>query len=125
MARTAKNQEAAIELGERLRELNDTAGNPTSKDMELWIYEAFHTRVSTESIRKAHRGDVDPTACDLELITGLAAYYDVEVTELGPHAARRTLTVLTMASPEARAELPPRMHGPGSSVQLSLYDLAA
>lgn len=125
MARSPKNHEAAAEFGQRLHALNVERDEPTSKDIELWIYDAFHTRVSQESIRKAHRGEVDPTACDLELITGLAAYYDVEVTDLGPHAARRTLTVMTMASAEARAELPPRIHGPQGSVQLSLDDLAA
>lgn len=125
MARTPKNHEAAQDLGEKLRELNANTGNePTSKDIELWIYDAFRTRVSTESIRKAHRGEVDPIACDMELLSGLAAYYDVDLEDLGRHAASRR-TVLKMLDPEARSELPPRIHALTSSVQLDLFQFAA
>lgn len=125
MARTPKNHAAAQDLGEKLRELQAETGNdPTPKDIELWIYEAFRTRVSTESIRKAHRGEVDPTACDMELLSGLAAYYDVDLEDLGRHAASRR-TVVAMLDPVARRDLPPRIHGPQGSVQLDLFELAA
>lgn len=125
MPRPPKNHEAAAELGERLQALHEKHGKPTPKQIELWIWDAFGTHISDESIRKAHTGGVDPTACQVELVAGLAAYYDVEVTDLGPHAARRTMTVLTMTSEEAREELPPRIHVASSGCQLHLFDLAS
>ena len=122
MARRPKNHDAAQDLGEKLQELHaKTGNNPTSKDIELWIYEAFRTRVATESIRKAHRGEVDPTACDMELLSGLAAYYDVDLEDLGRHAASRR-TVVKMLDPTARADLPPRIHGLSTVVQLGLFE---
>ena len=125
MARPPKNHDAAAELGQRLQELHaKDENNPTPKDIELWIYEAFRARVATESIRKAHRGEVDPTACDMELLSGLAAYYDVDLADLGKYAASRR-TVIQMLDMDARAELPPRIHGPTGSVQLGLFELAA
>lgn len=124
MARPPKNHEAAAEFGTRLQAIHAEHGTPTPKQIELWIWDAFDTHISDETIRKAHKGAVDPNACDPELILGLAAYYDIDVTDLGPHAARRTLTVLTMASPE-REELPPRFHVLVEGVQQSLFDFAA
>lgn len=108
MARHPKNHAAAEELGKQLQALHAEHGGPTPKQIELWIYDAFGVHVSDESIRKAHNGDVDPTGCQVELIAGIAAFYDVDPTALGPHAARRTMRVVTMTSDEARVELPPR-----------------
>lgn len=124
MARPPKNHAAAAEFGERLRAIHAESGKPTPKQIELWVWDAFGSHISDETIRKAHKGEADPNACDPELILALAAYYDVEVKDLGPHAARRTLTVLTMASPE-RDELPPRIHDAVRSVQLDLFGFAA
>ena len=124
MARPPKNHEAAADLGTRLQAIHAEHGKPTPKQIELWIWDAFGAHISDETIRKAHKGAVDPNACDPELILGLAAYYDIEVIDLGPAAARRTMTVLTMASPE-REELPPRFHALTRCVQTSLFDFAA
>lgn len=128
MPRPAKNHEAAADLADRLQQLRADHGEPPYKHIELWIYDAFGEHVSDESIRKAHTGEVDPSACDPELIFGLAAFYDVEVTELGPYAARRQLTLLTMTSKEARETLPDRrpvFHGLQSNGQLHLFAPAA
>ena len=126
MARTPKNHEAAEELGQRLTALSDANGDPKPKDIELWIWEAFRTSISAETIRKAHIGDVDPWGCQPELIYALAAFYDVDVKELGPNAARRTFVLRQMeAPPEKLPSRTPRIHGPSSAVQLDLFGLAS
>ena len=98
MARHPKNQEAAAELGEHLTQLYEAAGEPTPTDIALWLYKRYDTKVSAETIRKAHRGEVDPTTCRHDLLAGLAAFYGVEVTQLGPMAARQFLTLAAMTS---------------------------
>ena len=119
MARHPKNQEAAAELGEHLTQLHDAAGEPTPTDIALWLYKQYDTKVSAETIRKAHRGEVDPTTCRHDLLAGLAAFYGVEVTKLGPQAARQFLTLAAMTSGT------PVIHDLRHPDQASLFDLAA
>lgn len=97
MARPPKNHEAAAALGERLTELHDQHDSPTPKAIELWIHGRYGTHVSDESIRKAHRGEIDPNACSMELLAGVAAYYGVALPDLTPAVAQRVLTLIEMA----------------------------
>lgn len=100
MARPPKNHEAAAELGAALMTLHQQHGQPTPKEIELWINREFRVHVSDESIRKAHRGQVDPNTCALELLAGVAAYYGVAPIDLTPVASTRFLALVQMAGVE-------------------------
>lgn len=72
----------------------------TPKDIELWAFaERGGTRVSDESIRKAHAGEVDPNQCAIELILVMRDFYGAKAGELGDVAQRRIDTVLTYLTP--------------------------
>ena len=101
MARPAKDHDAAADLGRRLTNASEATGKPTPKDIELWIYKEYGVRISDESIRQAHRGTVDPNSCSLELLVGLAQFYGLHATDLGPVAARRLVSLVRMADQKA------------------------
>lgn len=87
---------AVAQLGARVARL--AKKHPaTPKDIELWAYTRLGLRVGEESIRKALKGDVDPTQCAGELLLVLAAFYGVEPSALGHHAERRMQPFLTWA----------------------------
>ena len=98
MARTPKNDAAAIELGRILTTLSDEQERPVKpKQIELWIAHTFSIHYSDETIRRAHKGEVDPTACDPGLLVALAAFYGVQPDDLGDAASRRISSLLAMA----------------------------
>ena len=74
------------------------------KDIELWAYLNLGLRVGEESIRKALKGDVDPTQCAAELLVALAGFFGVEAAALGHHAEARIKPFLAWAG----------RHGPDS-----------
>lgn len=109
MARTPKNELAATELGNRLRTLQEAhQDRPTPKMIERWLLSTHGLEVSDESVRKAHAGQVDPTGCNLDLLVGLSAYYEVPPAELGRFTEMRVQTVLAMvgSAPDRGPDLP-------------------
>ncbi|HET7329140.1 MAG TPA: hypothetical protein VFJ14_17855 [Nocardioidaceae bacterium] len=70
----------------------------TPKDIELWLFRDHNLRISEETIRKALRGDIDPTTCSVDLLVGLVAYFGVSPAGLGRFAEHRIATVLALAS---------------------------
>lgn len=98
MAQTPRNELAAAELGRRLAELHQAhPDQPGWTAVQRWLLRRFDVEVSATSIRKAHLGEVDPTACDVDLLVGLAAFYSVPAEALGNFAGRRVAAVLAMA----------------------------
>lgn len=93
-----RNQLASTELGNRLSELQARhPDRPGATAIERWLLRHYDVEVSSTSIRKAHIGEVDPTACGVDLLAGLAAFYDVDPSALGRFAERRINSVLAMA----------------------------
>ena len=98
MAQTPRNALAAAELGRRLADLHEAhPDQPGWTAVQRWLLRRFDVEVSATSIRKAHLGEVDPTACDVDLLVGLAAFYAVPAEALGNFAGRRVAAVLAMA----------------------------
>lgn len=54
---------------------------------DLWA--DYHYRVSDETLRKMHGGEVDPHTCDAELLAVVALYYGVADEKVSPVAADR------------------------------------
>lgn len=87
---------AMKQLGTSLASLSRrTPASP--KDIELWTYANHNVRLGEETIRKAHRGQVDPMTCSFDLLVALVAFYGVEPEALGHVAANRVRSVLAMA----------------------------
>lgn len=98
MSRTPRNELAATELGNRLSSLRDQHPDPaTPKVIERWLLREFGLEVSDENVRLAHAGKTDPTACQADLLAGLAAFYEVAPSELGRFAEQRLRRVFAMA----------------------------
>lgn len=69
-------------------------------DIMLWAFaERGGTRVSDESIRKAHVGEVDPNQCAIELLLVMRDFYKAGPGELGEVAQRRIDTVMAYVTP--------------------------
>lgn len=100
MARPRRNEIASKELHKAVTKLARKR-NPTAKpkDIELWAYAERGVRVSEESIRKAHLGEIDPTQCAVELLLVLRGFYDAGPGELGDTAERRMLAVAAFHTP--------------------------
>ncbi len=87
---------AMQQMGKALDKLSrQTPASP--KDIELWAYAHHNVRLGEETIRKAHRGQVDPMTCSFDLLIGLVAFYGIEPEALGHVAANRIHSVLAMA----------------------------
>lgn len=111
MARHPRNEMAVAQFGVRVARL--AKKHPaTPKDIELWAYSHLGLRVGEESIRKALKGEVDPTQCAGELLMVLAAFYGVEPSALGHHAERRMQPFLTWAGKRGPDEPPQQGSGP-------------
>lgn len=119
MARQPKNHEAAAELGEHLTELYEAAGRPTPDAIAKFLFKNYDTDVSAETIRKAHKGELDPTTARHDVLAGLARFYEVEVTALGPATAREFLTLAAIADGT------PLIHALTETLQLDLFAHAA
>ncbi len=100
MAKPPRNQLAMTDLGRSLAKLNKKQP-ATPKDIELWAYRNHDVRIGEETIRKAHKGQVDPTTCLLDLLIALMAFYEVEPAALGKFAERRITSVMAMAGGES------------------------
>jgi hypothetical protein len=105
MARHQRNEMAVAQLRARVARL--AKKHPASpKDIELWAYLNLGLRVGEESIRKALKGDIDPTQCAVELLMVLSAFYEVEPSVLGHHAEARMKPFLTWAGKRGPDEPP-------------------
>ena len=107
MARPPRNQLAIKDLAKHMKPLKRQK-RATAKDLELHAFSTFGVRVNEESMRKALAGDIDPTACAVELLMALCSFYEVPPAELGHFAEQRLNATLTFARRYASDE------GPGS-----------
>lgn len=101
MPRPKRNEMAMKELHrgvQRLARKRHIHASP--KDIELWAYAERGLKVSDESIRKAHEGAVDPTACAGELLLVLRDFYGAEPGDLGNAAEERFRTLARFFAPD-------------------------
>lgn len=113
MARPKRNEMAMKELHrsvQRLAKKRHIHANP--KDIELWAFAERGLKVSDESIRKAHDGETDPTACASELLLVLRDFYEAEPGELGQAAEDRLTTLARFFHPD---------RGPDQAVRASRW----
>lgn len=68
------------------------------KDVERWAYGEHRAIVSTETIRKAHLGEIDPNACGIELLLVLRDFYELGPDDLGPVAKARITAIERLVS---------------------------
>lgn len=99
------------DLAKRSSRLWRSAQRPAFSTMSKSLFRDFGYDVSEETIRKAHRGEVDPTQCGVELLLALCAFYEAEPAELGAVAARRIETAQALT--EAFSGPPSRPGGQG------------
>ena len=102
------------DLTKRLNRMWKQNKSPHFSTMSKDLYRDYGYDVHEESLRKAHRGDVDPTQCSVELLLGLKAYYGVESSALGEVAARRIATTRALVGVDG-PEIRPHRHSSGSS----------
>src|SRR5436190_20506350 len=94
MARPQKNQIAQRQLHTNLKRLQRT--NPASvRDIERWGW-LHGLDVGNQSVRNALNGEIDPTACALELLLLLTGFYGVAPAELGSFTEQRINAVLQL-----------------------------
>lgn len=96
MARHPRNDMAAKELHLHLKRLAKQRP-ATAKDIELETYARSNVRVGQETIRKALAGEVDPTQCNVEVLSAFTAFYGVTPDKLGKFAERRLHDYFTLA----------------------------
>lgn len=96
MARPPRNDLAVKDFARSIKRVSKAKPTATPKAIELWAYKEHGVHVAPESIRKALAGQVDPTACSIELLTTLAAFYGVEPADLGVYAGRRIASVMSL-----------------------------
>ena len=88
MARPKTNELAVRDFHKAVDKL--ARKNPARpKDIELWAYATHGVYVSSESLRKAFNGTIDPTACAMELLVAIKGFYGVPSIALGHFAAER------------------------------------
>lgn len=116
MARPQRNelavQEFALKLSKIRKAQNDSS---KAKDIELWLFANHEARISEESIRKALAGQIDPSACDIALLVGLASYYGVKPSDLGVAAEKRINAVMSMAGHSGGPEGGPTQGTPSNA----------
>jgi hypothetical protein len=88
----------AAAFGDRLNALHDAAGHPSwsrmSKDMLL--ASGGQVDVSDQQLSNYHHGRIDPGRVAFEVLVGIWRYYDCELDDLGPVAARRIRDIFGM-----------------------------
>lgn len=98
MARHPRNELAVKDFHKNLtKAVSMSTADPIPKRIELWIHSTSGHHVAEESIRRALRGEIDPTGCNAELILGLAGYFEVSPRDLGKFAAERVEQVMVLA----------------------------
>lgn len=97
VARPRKNEVAVRDLHRALAKLGKR--KPASaKEIERWIWTNHDgAGISDESIRKALLGEIDPDACNVELLFALRSFYGVDIDGLGRFAAARMRAALSLA----------------------------
>lgn len=95
MARPQTNELAMRDFGKALAKLHRKTP-AKAKDIELWAYATHGVRLSSVTIQKALSGHMDPTACAMEVLTVLAAFYKVQPEALGRFAADRLAGELSL-----------------------------
>lgn len=85
------------DLGKRTTALWRRHDRSPFSTMSKALFRDYGYDVSEETIRKAHRGEVDPSTCGVELLLGLCAFYGVEPATLGSVAERRITTAQALA----------------------------
>lgn len=96
MANTPRNPLAVKDFARSMKVVAKRKPNATPKDIELWAHSTYGVRLGEETLRKAQRGDVDPTAVKAEVLVALAAYYEVDPEALGRFASERIATLRTL-----------------------------
>lgn len=101
MARPKRNEMAMKDLHRSVQRLvRKRHSHATPKDIELWAFAERGLKVSDESIRKAHEGETDPTACASELLLVLRDFYEAGPGELGRAAEERLTTLARFFGPD-------------------------
>jgi hypothetical protein len=97
MANTKKNEVAVRDFDRAIAKLMKR--KPTNRDeVYRWMHRNTELNVNQESIRLALKGGVtDPTACALELLVLLQAYFNIDdLDALGTFAGERLRNVLAL-----------------------------
>jgi len=97
MARPLRNDMAVKQLASAVARITKDHPTVTPKDIERWAWTNLDLAVSEESIRKALRGQIDPTQCAVELLMALAGYFGVNPSALGHIAEARLASILAYA----------------------------
>lgn len=88
MARPQKNEVATKGLARAVTKLSKKhPGN--ANDISFWARSKYGLKISDVTIHKAFKGELDPTACSLEVLNVLRRYYAVDADALGDAAAER------------------------------------
>lgn len=79
----------------------------SAKEIERWALVHHGFELSEDTIRKAHRGEVDPHKCNVQLLVALMAFYECGPADLGVAAERALLPLLSVLSggPEGGGDL--------------------
>ena len=115
-------------FAKNITKIQKTYGSPTPKEVELWIFRNFEHHVAQESIRKALKGMIDPTGCDLELLLGLIAFFGVAPADLGADTERRVAAAMAMTMVDNNGPVSPsglRKHRTGCIADTGLELVAA
>lgn len=106
MAQTPRNPMAMGELGRCLTKLAKQKP-ATPKEIERWALRVHGLEVDDETIRRAHRGDVDPTKCSIDVLVSLTSFYGVPPSALGRFTEIRLTPILSaIASDEGPGDGP-------------------
>lgn len=99
MAQIPQNKEAMADLGRRLTALRGATGIvPMSwQRMAAAIWKDQGIQVSHETLRKMHRGEVDPAKAMPEHLIAVAKFYGVSSADLGPAAEHRLQALMALA----------------------------
>lgn len=97
MARSRRNEVAIKQFAVAISRITKNHPDVTPKDIERWGWTRYDLTVAEESIRKALRGQIDPTQCAVELLLLIAGYFEVEPSGLGSIAEGRLRSVLAFA----------------------------
>lgn len=98
MARPQKNQVAQRQLATNIKRLERTKPDTTVRKIEKWGW-THGLDVGNQSVRNALRGEIDPTACAVELLVLLSGYFEAPPAELGTYAEERINAVMAIALP--------------------------
>lgn len=88
MARPQRNDVATKSLARAITKLSKKKPGNAS-DISFWARSRYGLKVSDVTIHKAFKGELDPTACTLEVLNVLRRFYAVDPDALGDAAAER------------------------------------